>query len=98
MSPAYRFRMFPVERGTKENVMGGGDFGGGRRGDLRGVRKEKRAPGCPTQGLLLPIPIHSGLGAPDHFPHLRDHLVVREAPMGEGRKVKGTVSSLGEAS
>lgn len=95
--PSIQLQDVPSREGKKGNVMGGGNFGGGRRGDLRGVR-EKRASGCPTHGLLLPIPIHPGPGAPDHFPQLRDHLVVREAPMGEGRKVKGTVSSLGEAS
>lgn len=32
------------------------------------------------------------------MPHPRDRLVVREAPVGEGREVGGTGSSLGQAS
>lgn len=62
------------------------------------VRKEKRAPAYPTHCPLLLHSTHPGPGAPGHIPHSRDHLVVREAPVREGREVRGTVSSLGEAS
>ena len=45
-----------------------------------------------------PLPTHPGPGVPGHLPHPRGQLVVREAPVGEGRDVRGTGSSLGEAS
>ena len=73
------------------------DLGGGSGEDLKDVRK-KRAPGCPTQCPLPPLLTHPGPGAPGHIPHPGDHLVAREAPMGEGREVGDTGSSLGEAS
>lgn len=44
----HRLRMVPVERGMQGRVMGGGELGGGGRGDLRGVRKLKRTPDCLT--------------------------------------------------
>lgn len=70
-------------------------------------KKRKEPQGCEEgeEGISLPnpVPIAPPLHTrwpwgPGHIPHPRDHLDMREAPMREGREVRGTVSSLGEAS
>ena len=71
-----------------------GREGKGEKGPWR-VKREKRAQTPQLPGLLLPhIPWPWG---PSHIPHSKEHLG-GEAPVGEGREVRGTGSNLGQAS
>ena len=55
--------------------------------------------GAGRNSVPSPSPLHSPLSlGPRHIPHPKDQLVLREAPVGEDREVRGTGSSLGQAS
>lgn len=70
-----------------------GGRGGGELPD--GERKRGHQAAWPSAPAPLPTAWPWG---PWHTPHPGDPLVVREAPVGEGREVWGTGSSLGKAS
>lgn len=77
-----------VREGDREGVWGGGE---GRSFVVEGRRRRHQA-------TTVPLPTHPGPGAPATFPILGGPLVVREAPVGEGREVWGTGSRLRKAS
>lgn len=94
----HRLRMLPEERGSKGGWWQEAALGKKRK-EPQGCEEGERASVCPTQCPLLPHSTHPGPGALDTFPKPGiNHLDIREAPMREGRKVGGTVSSFGEAS